>query len=252
VDKKDCGDYWQFTDILRVPAQGEELPVVSFHPKRKEWNGKVVIWADGAGKAGLFGAGGAPRAEVKKLLDAGLAVLGADLLYQGEFLADGKPLVEQPKVRNNREFAGFTYGYNAPLFARRVHDLLTLVSFVANDEHAPREVALVGVNGAGPWVAAARAQAGGAVGRAFVDTRGFRFAKLASYRDPDFLPGAVKYGDLPGILSASAPHALWLAGEGGKIPEAVAAAYAAAGKPDAVRSLPAEAFAAAVEALLEP
>jgi hypothetical protein len=242
VDKKDCGDYWQFKDLLRVPSRGEELPVVSFHPKRKEWNGKVVIWADGAGKAGMFGAGGAPRAEVKKLLEAGFAVLGADLLYQGEFLADGKPLKEQPKVKNTREFAGFTYGYSPPLFASRVHDLLTLIAFVANDEHGPREITLIGVNGAGPLAAAARAQAGKSVTRSFIDTRGFRFVNLASYRDPDFLHGAVKYGDLPAILSLGTPQSLWLAGEGGKGPEGV-------------RSFPGgsdEALAAAVEALIAP
>jgi hypothetical protein len=250
VDKKDRGDYWQFGDLLRVPAQGEELPIVSFHPKKKEWNGKVVIWVDGAGKSGMFGADAAPRPEIRKLLDAGFAVMGADLLYQGEFLPDGKPLSEQPKVKNNREFAGFTYGYNAPLFSKRVHDILTLLSFVAHDEHAPREVALVGVNGAGPLVAAARAQAGATIAKAFVDTRGFRFAGLGSFRDPDFLPGALKYGDLPGMLSLSAPHPLWLAGEGGKLPEALTAAYAAAGKPEAVRAL--ADVSAAVDALIAP
>ena len=248
VDKKDCGDYWQFKDLLRVAAHGEELPVVSFHPKVKAWNGKVAIWADGAGKAGLFGRDG-PRVEVRKLLDAGFAVLGADLLHQGEFLADGKPLAEQPKVRNSREFAGFTYAYNLPLFSRRVHDLLTLVSFVAHDEHAPKEIALLGVNGAGPWAAAARVQAEDAVTRLFVDTQGFRFARLASWRDPNFLPGAVKYGDLPAMLALSAPHALWLGGEGGKIPEAVAAAY---GKGTSIRSFDGDGLAAAIDALIAP
>jgi hypothetical protein len=242
VDKKDCGDHWQFKDLLRIRSRGEELPVVSFHPKAKPWNGKVVIWADGTGKSGMFGAGGAPRGEVKKLLDAGFAVLGADLLHQGEFLADGKPLKEQPKVKNPREFAGFTYGYSPALFASRVHDLLTLIGFVVGDEHGPREVTLVGVNGAGPLAAAARAQAGTSVTRAYVDTRGFRFAKLASYRDPDFLQGAVKYGDLPGILSLGTPASLWLAGEGGKGPEG---ARLFAGSSE-------EALTAAVDALIAP
>jgi hypothetical protein len=241
IDKKDSGDHWQFKDLLRLP-RGEELPVVSFHPKAKKWNGKVVIWADGAGKAGMFGAGGAPRAEVKKLLDAGFAVLGGDLLYQGEFLTDGKPLKEQPKVKNTREYAGFTYGYTPPIFVGRVHDLLALVAFVANDEHGPKEITLVGVNGAGPLVAAARTQAGTSVTRAFVDTRGFRFAALTSYRDPDFLQGAVKYGDLPGILSLGTPQSLWLAGEGGKGPEGV---RSFAGTSE-------EALTAAIDAMIAP
>jgi dienelactone hydrolase len=248
VDKQDRGGYWQFKDLIRFKPGKEELPVVTFHPKARAWNGKVLIWADGAGKSALFGADGSPRAEVRKLVDAGWAVLGADLLLQGEFTADGRSPERQPKVANNREYAGFTYGYNAPLFAKRVHDLLTLISFIANDEHGPKEIALLGTNGAGPLAAAARAQAGGAVARAVVDTAGFRFAKLTHYLHADFLPGALKYGDLPGILAQSAPHALWLAGEGGRVPEAVAAAYA--GSPDAVRSV--AGVAEAVEALTAP
>jgi dienelactone hydrolase len=231
VDKKDAGDWWRFKDLLR--HRGEELPVLTFHPKKAAWNGKVVIWVDGAGKAGLFGADGGPRAEVKRLLESGTAVLGADLLHQGEFLAGG-PMTDQPLVKTNRESAAFTYGYNAPLFAQRVHDVLTLISFVAHDEHAPKEITLVGLNGAGPVAAAARAQAGDRIARAVVDTRGFRFAALKSYRHPDFLPGALKYGDLPAILSQSAPQALWLAGEAA--PDPVRAAYA--GHPGTLRLFP--------------
>lgn len=234
IDKTNWGERWLFKDLLR--HEGEDLPVISFHPKGAKWNGKVVIWADGAGKAGMFSRGVEPRPEIASLLDAGFSVLGADLLYQGDFLVDGNPLREQPRVKNPRESAAFTQGYNPPLFARRVHDLLTLISFVVNDEHAPRETILVGVNGAGPWVSAARARAGAAVATALVDTRGFRFAALRSIRDPEFLPGAIKYGDLPGLLTLSAPFPLWLAGEEGKIPDAVAEAYRDAGKADGVRS----------------
>ncbi|MDC0322758.1 hypothetical protein OAL55_05310, partial [Verrucomicrobiales bacterium] len=28
----------------------------------------------------------------------------------------------------------------------------------------------------------------------------FRFENITSYRDPQFVPGAVKYGDLPGLI----------------------------------------------------
>jgi hypothetical protein len=252
VDKKNSGDRWLFTDLLR--HDGEELPLISLHPKGRNWNGKVVIWADGAGKAGLFSRGSEPRPEVASLLDAGFSVLTADLLYQGDFLVDGNPLREQPRVKNPRESAAFTQGYNPPLFARRVHDLLTVVSFVVNDEHAPKETILVGTNGAGPWVAAARAQAGTSVTRALIDTRGFRFGELKSIRDPDFLPGALKYGDLPGLLTLSAPQPLWLAGEGGKVPAAVEEAYKDAGKADAVRSFGGasdEAVRKMIEALIQ-
>jgi hypothetical protein len=73
------------------------------------------------------------------------------------------------------------------------------------------------------------------VSRAIVDTKGFRFAGLDSYLHPDFLPGAVKYGDLPGLLALSAPR-LWIAGE-----KTV---------PDGAKSVPG--LAEAVDLLLAP
>jgi len=50
---------------------------------------------------------------------------------------------------------------------------------------------------------------------------------LLDYRDPNFLPGGAKYLDVPGLLALSAPHALWLAGEGNS-PAIVGEAYRAA------------------------
>ena len=238
VADNDRGGYAESKQLLRNTPRGEELPVILLQPKRRPPEKRVVVWITGRGKAGLYDADGAPRREVRKLLDAGISVLGADLLYQGEFLAHGKPLAQAPAVDNPREFAGYTFCYNHPLFARRVHDVLTLVSFARSGEHGAQRVDLVGVEGGGPWVAAARARAPAVIDRAAVDTGGFRFVDLTSYRDVNFLPGAVKYGDLPGLLALSAPHDLWLAGEGGKVPELVSAAYAAAGRADNVRSHP--------------
>ena len=71
--------------------------------------------------------------------------------------------------------------------------------------------------------------------RLAVDTRSFRFIELESYRDPNFLPGAVKYGDLPGLLSLSAPRPIWVAGEA-EVPVTVSAVYQASGKKDGVTS----------------
>ena len=133
------------------------------------------------------------------------------------------------------KYAGYTYGYNYPLFAQRVHDILSAVSFVRHNLGA-RRVYLVGLGGAGHWVLAARAQAGTAIDRAVADTDGFRFAKLTALDDPDFLPGGAKYLDLPGIAALSAPQPLWLGGEGTEMPPVVAAAYRASGATDALAS----------------
>ncbi|NDB77334.1 MAG: acetylxylan esterase, partial [Verrucomicrobia bacterium] len=42
---------------------------------------------------------------------------------------------------------------------------------------------------------------------------GFRFGKLLDFRDPSFLPGGAKYGDVPGLLALNAPAKLWIGGE---------------------------------------
>jgi dienelactone hydrolase len=219
--------YTQRNGLLRNKPRGEELPTVVLHPKN--WNKRVVIWVDESGKSALFGADGKLAPQATALIEAGSAVVGADLLYQGEYLADGKPLEQARRVDNPRQFAGYTLGYNPSLFAQRVHDVLTLVSYSQTYAGEKPQVDLVGFGVAGAWVAAARAQAGGAVARAAIDPGGFRFAKLTSTTDVHFLPGAVKYGDLPGMLALGAPGELWLSGEQPMPPGLVSAAYTAAG-----------------------
>ncbi len=215
--------------LIRNKPRGEELPVVILHPPT--WNKRVVVWIHEQGKNGLFAADGSLAPQAKALLAAGSAVIGADLIYQGEFLKDGQPLTENRRVDNPREFAGYTYGYNPSLFAERVHDVLTLIAFASTYADERPAVDLLGLGPlAGPWAAAARAQAGDAVVRAAIDTGGFRFAThVKATRDVQFLPGAAKYGDLPGVLALHAPAALWLADQGTMAPGLASAAYTAAG-----------------------
>ncbi len=235
IDKQKQAGYLYFEDTLHLDTHDEELPVISFYPTSTAWNGEVVIWVDGAGKKALLGEGGEPRAEVRRLLDAGVSVVSADLFLQGEFLSGIDSVKEQRVVKNPREFAGFTFGYNNPLFVQRVHDVMTLIAFVKGDEHEVKKVDLLGTGGAGPIALAARAMAGAKVNKAAVDTEGFRFVNLTSYRDVNFVPGAVKYGDVPGLLALSAPNPLWIGGEK-TIPPIVKQAYEAAGQPDQVQS----------------
>jgi hypothetical protein len=121
-------------------------------------------------------------------------------------------------VKNPREFAGYTFGYNQPLFCQSVHDVLTIVRFlrttkVGSHPH-PDAVAVAGFGDAGPIVLAARAMCGSAIDRAAAVTGGFRFADVADYRDPLFLPGGAKYLDIPGMVALGAPHPLWLSDDG--------------------------------------
>lgn len=253
--KDSRGPNWQMTGLVTRPGQPisplfneankngrEQVPVLFLHPK-ENWNGQVVIWLHENGKAGLFGADGTPIPAVMKLLDAKYSVLGVDLLDQGEFTSDGKSPAEQRMQNYNNgaegwmQAAAYTYGYNRPLFAQRVQDVLTAIRFVQLDEHAAKTIHLVGLGKvAGPIAAAARAQAGDAIAKAAIDTGGFRFASLEKTNDAMFMPGAVKYGDVPALLALNVPSALWLAGE----PESksVHEAYAAAGKANQPMAAP--------------
>ena len=211
ANKVDQGGWLLMTGLLRNKTYQEELPAVFCYPK--QWNGKTVVWLNAGGKAGLFNPDGSLKVELKKIVDSGTTVAGVDLLYQGEFLAEGQTFTKTPKVKNPREAAAYTFGYNHSVFVQRVHDVLSVVKYVKSHERPSKELTVVGLDGAGPWVAAARAQCGDAIDRAVIDTQGFRFGKVLDIHSPDFLPGGAKYGDLPGMLVMGAPGKLWLAGE---------------------------------------
>jgi len=207
-DKQDRGDHLEMTGTLTNKTYSEELNVAWLYPK--QWNGRVVIWLDDAGKSGI------QNDEVKKLVSAGVAVLGVDLLFQGT-----EPVKQTRVVANPREFAGFTHGYNHALLAQRAHDVLSIVSFLRNAKvgtHASPKTVCLAAFGAqtGPIAVAALALAGENVNRSAVDTHGFRFGKVLDYRDPMFLPGGAKYRDLPGMLSLNDAKLVWVKGEKGK------------------------------------
>jgi len=238
----------EFTGLLRTPRFGEEFPVVFLHPTN--WNGRVVVWVHEQGKAGLFEASGELRPEVLRVVRSGTGVCSADLYQQGEFLADGQTPTESRVVENPRQFAGFTWGFNHPLVAQRTHDLLSLITFIRHHEDRPRQVAIFAQGAVTPYAAAAFAQAGAAVDRLALGTSGFRFGQVTSIRDVRFWPGAVKYGDLPGLLALAAPRSLWLAGEGAEAPALLAAAYRAAGQPSKLTLSNAESAEAVRDAAL--
>ncbi len=215
-NKNDRGTFVEMTGLLKNASRKEELPVAWLYPKK--WNGKAVVWLDPKGKSGLFASDGGLKPSVAKLVDAGSTVLGLDMIYQGDFLQDSKPLVQTPKVANDREFAGYTFGYNHSVFSQRTHDVLTVVHFLrtakVGDHPSPSQVALLAMEGTGPIGAAARAIAGKSIDKCAIATNGFRFGKLLDYRDIHFLPGGSKYLDVPGMLAVGPTSPLWLMDEG--------------------------------------
>ena len=232
--EQDAGDWRMVKLLLTCPAEGEQVPAILLEPKAGAKT--VAVWIDKQGKQGLFEGpdSATPNARVRELLAAGIAVVGVDLFGQGESTQDGKPLAKARLNKSNHwdRYLGYTLGYNHSLFSQRVHDVLTVISYLKKTVPADRKIALVGLGGAGHWVAGARAQAASAVDVTVVDTAGFRFAGVAALDDPDLLPGGAKYLDLPGILALSAPHRLIVLGEKGQSPPVLKAAYEASGHPD--------------------
>ncbi len=198
----------------------------------------MVIWAHPQGKAGLCDPSSAnefkPAPELLGLLSEGAAVATLDLVHQGDLSLDGRPLEVTPKVKSPREAAAFTLCYNPSVFASRVHDLLRVVSFVKHHERAPKSIEMVGLGGAGHWVAAARAICGDLISKSVVDSQGFRFGQVNSIRHPDLLPGGAKYGDLPGMLALGAPGRLLIAGESESSVAFIRGVYQRAGSAESV------------------
>lgn len=228
----DHGKYQETLGLLRYRSIEDlhaELPIVVLTPK--ESTPRTVIWVDKQGKSGLYTKEGMVKLRIRNLLDIGVRVIGVDLLYQGEFLSGKQSIKRQRWLPDEQAFAGWTYCYNVPLFARRVHDILAIIALVKSEDIDTSDIDVVGLKGVGLLVAAAVAQARGAVARAAINTEGFRFADLQDIYDANFMPGAVKYDDVPGLLALLAPTQLWLAGEGKTAPLIVNAAFIASDKP---------------------
>jgi len=226
------GEYFTYKHVVRFKTAGESVPILTVWPAKTKWNGDVVIWLGGAGQQSLYAEPGKLDPKVKALVDKGATVLSPDLFMQGSFLREGEPDSLQRVVKNPREAAAYSFCYNHTLFAQRVHDVLTLISYIRDFKapgETPKRLHLVATNGTGAIALAARAIAGSKVDKATVHLDGFRFADLKSYRDPNFLPGIVKYGDVPVLAALNAPHELTLVDDSIDDWKVADAAYRASG-----------------------
>ena len=212
-----------------------------------------MLWLTDHGKLGLLDESGNPNSDVQTLLGKGCCVVGLDMLVQAEWITGNESEAHRTRsVANPREAAAFTFGYNYSLFARRVHDILTAVSFVTNHDMQPTSVYLLALDKTGPLAIAARAQAGDAIDRLAANTNGFRFANVTDLQSPNFLPGGARYHDLPGMLAIAAPQVTWITGEK-KIPPIVTQVYQVEKPADAItfNAAPTSSCSAAITWLLE-
>ncbi|WP_164102413.1 alpha/beta hydrolase family protein [Candidatus Laterigemmans baculatus] len=155
----------------------------------------------------------AAREGIAAAVAAGWAVVVAELEGSGE--------ERQPLVREDRLAAAYTYGYNAPLVVRQARQLVAAAAGI--QQYAERQagaeaaaglpIRLVGCDGLAPAAAIARALAPERFAGCVLETNGFRFASTPAIDHSQFLPGAVRYLDLPGLLALSAEGSLTVLGE---------------------------------------
>ncbi|MGE3806390.1 MAG: alpha/beta hydrolase family protein [Gemmataceae bacterium] len=199
--------------------QKEQVPAYLLEPAKK--NGTIVVWVHPQGKSTVLNERGEVTPEAAKVLATGASILAPDVFMTGEF-GDKAPEV-------NKGYAGYTFGYNRPLLANRVHDILTAVGYAQHHAKA-KKIELVGFGKAGPWVVLARGLCGDAVQKTAADLDQFRFEKVKTTDDEMMLPGALKYGGLYAFAALAAPGELLLynTAETGSL-EVLKSAYASAG-----------------------
>ncbi|MGI9470102.1 MAG: acetylxylan esterase [Rubripirellula sp.] len=191
------------TGRLRNIPDSEQLVLRIFEAADGEASQPTVIWvADGNTAPG----GDTVNVQVRSLVENGFRVLVPTLLGQDADDRETQRMWYQQKGDAGwHRFSGYTFGFNHCLFAQRTHDLLSVIQFVDKDD----SVALVGIGAtAGPLVVAACSQSPQAIDRCVVDLQGFRFADVKRHDQSMFVPGAVKYLDIDGLLSLCEPTTL--------------------------------------------
>ncbi len=101
-----------------------------------------------------------------------------------------------PKV--NSKYGGYTFAFNRPVIANRVHDILTAVAGLKKNEQV-QKIELVGTGDAGPCVLLVAALLGDKISGVMADARGLSYESVPPNTDALFLPGALKYGGLGGL-----------------------------------------------------
>ncbi|MFN3151156.1 acetylxylan esterase [Bremerella sp.] len=223
-------DFLLISGLLHNDRNKSQLPALFLYPNGN-WNGHTVLWLSEEGKSGVFDEGGRLKSEVAKLVSAGISVAAIDLIYQGEFLPDGQPLQQTPRVENDREAAAYTLGYNYSVAAQRIQDILTMATFMRSHDRQPKSIGVVALDSnIAALGSVAVAMDSDAFDFGVLRTSGFRFGHIDSIRSPDLLPGGAKYGDVPGFLAMASPMLLRVIGETEASRKPVRLAYQRAGE----------------------
>jgi hypothetical protein len=230
VSREEGAGYTVLKGTVRNLKHNEEVPYVRVQPKAEKIGGTVVVWLSDRASEDVLEGGKQLTAATKKLIDAGVTVVCPTLYLAGAKEQPMNPVKSNDRARNDwRWSASYTYGYNPSLVVHRVHDAMSIIAALQMDAAPDTRFVITGTDGAGVVAALAAATIKPALAGAVIDTNGFRFASLQDQWDPMFVPGAVKYGDVPALLELCAPLKPAILGENGKSggAEAVAAAAVA-------------------------
>jgi hypothetical protein len=171
--------------VLSRKGQGEAVRAQGVCGKN--FAGPVLVWVHPDGVDSLWKDGQVHPA-ARKWLEADGGILAVDCFRTGATANNKRPGVNS--------FAGYTFGYNRPLLAERVHDILTALA-VAKHHSSTTSISLIGFNEAGPWALLAAGLCDGQIRKTAVDLNRFKFEAVDSMNDEMVLPGALRYGGLP-------------------------------------------------------
>ena len=181
-NREEKADRFVMTGWIANRTHEERVAAVFHYPKN--WNGNVVV---------LIGT----DTGVDKAVADGAAVCLPQLF------TDPAPGTAQAsrRVDGDRDFVGYTLGYNHSVIQRRAHDVLTVLTFVKNHDRQPKSISVSASAEVAPETALALTQvAKGIIAEATLPATDFRFVGVKDVRSPRLLPGALKYGDLPEML----------------------------------------------------
>ncbi|MEZ0387785.1 MAG: acetylxylan esterase [Verrucomicrobium sp.] len=207
--KEERGDHFLIRGTAHYKAS-DHVDVTFLYPKN--WNNKALLWLSSKGPESLVSSQGDLTEAGRKLVAEGYAV-ACPVPYLHD--ASRNPNVyARRKLQTYEGYAGYHYGYNPSIFAERVRDALTVIAMIRDhDKYHTDKIVVAGLEGQGPVAAATIAEARDVVGKGVIATAGFRFASLQNVWDLNFVPGAVKYGDVPALISQCAPVELVVHGE---------------------------------------
>ncbi len=185
--------------LVTREGQQEEIPLDII--RGKDFDGTYVVWVHPEGTQSLWGKDGKLVAAAQHIVDNKYGIIAVDVFGVGRQKLSERSI--------DMRYAGYTFGYNRPLVANRVQDILTTITY-AKGLQGTKKVQLIGFGEAGPWVVLAGGLTNGQVDRIVADMDQFRFETILTVENEMMLPGALKYGGLPVLSALVAPTDLYL------------------------------------------